>query len=140
MNGKNLYQNLKLKKVAQRKNKVKIVSEFIETLNLELSLRFGDEPTAKDIVSHLIERGMIDPKRLRNYMVIKDFDKLLVTNDGNRTHSFMDLSIKYDITERTAQNIVYKEREKSKIHTDPTTKPKKHNLSVRQIAAPARPD
>ena len=101
--------------MAQRKNKVKIVSEFIETLNLELSLRFGDEPTTKDIVSHLIERGMIDPKRLRNYMVIKDFDKLLVTNDGNRTHSFMDLSIKYDITERTAQNIVYKYREKSKM-------------------------
>ena len=46
-------------------------------------------------------------------MVIKDFDSLLVTNEGNRTHSFIDLSIKYDITERTAQNIVYKERNKS---------------------------
>ncbi len=97
--------------MAQRKNKVKIVSEFIETLNLELSLRFGDEPTTNDIVSHLIERGMIDPKRLRNYMVIKDFDKLLVTNDGNRTHSFMDLSIKYDITERTTKHSLQGERE-----------------------------
>ena len=48
-------------------------------------------------------------------MVIKDFDKLLVINDGNRTHSFIDLSIKYDITERTVQNIVYKERDKSRM-------------------------
>ena len=99
--------------MAQRENKVDIITEYIDLLYNELKIRFGDEPQIKDMLSHLIERGMIEPKRLRNYMVIKDFDELLVTNDGNRTNSFIDLSIKYDITERTAQNIVYKERDKS---------------------------
>ena len=99
--------------MAQRENKADIITEYINLLYNELKLRFGDEPQIKDMLSHLIERGMIEPKRLRNYMVIKDFDELLVTNDGNRTNSFIDLSIKYDITERTAQNIVYKERGKS---------------------------
>ena len=101
--------------MAQRENKSEIITEYIDLLYLELKVRFGEEPQIKDMLSHLIERGMVEPKRLRNYMVIKDFDNLLVTNDGNRTHSFIDLSIKYDITERTAQNIVYKERDKSKI-------------------------
>jgi len=99
--------------MAQRENKADIITEYIDLLYSELKIRFGDEPQIKDMLSHLIERGMIEPKRLRNYMVIKDYDELLVTNDGNRTNSFIDLSIKYDITERTAQNIVYKERGKS---------------------------
>jgi hypothetical protein len=45
-------------------------------------------------------------------MIIHDFDKLLVENEGNRTHTFMDISIKYEITERQAQTIVYKDRTK----------------------------
>ena len=46
-------------------------------------------------------------------MILYDFDKLLVSNEGNRTHTFMDLSIKYHISESQAQNVVYKERKKS---------------------------
>ena len=45
-------------------------------------------------------------------MIISDFDKLLISNEGNRTHTFMDISIKYEITERQAQTIVYKDRSK----------------------------
>ena len=101
--------------MAKRENKADIIKEYIDLLYSELKTRFGEEPQVKDMLSHLVERGMIEPKRLRNYMVIKDFDKLLVINDGNRTHSFIDLSIKYDITERTVQNIVYKERDKSRM-------------------------
>ena len=78
-----------------------------------LEKRFGLHPTCKDIVRHFVERGIIDPKRLRNFMIIVDFDRMLVTNKGSRTHTWMDLSIKYDISESQAQNIVYKERKKS---------------------------
>ena len=46
-------------------------------------------------------------------MIIADFDKMLVTNKGSRTHTWMDLSIKYNISESQAQNIVYKDRKKS---------------------------
>lgn len=48
-------------------------------------------------------------------MIIVDFDRMLSTNNGSRTHTWMDLSIKYNISESQAQNIVYKER-KNKSH------------------------
>ena len=99
--------------MSKRKNKGIVVIEYIDILEKELIKRFGDDPTTKDVLRHLVEKGMIEPKRLRNYMIIYDFDKLLVTNEGSRTHTFMDLSIKYDITERQAQTIVYKDRKKS---------------------------
>ena len=99
--------------MSKRKNKGLVVIEYLDVLEKELKKRFGDEPTTKDIIRHLVEKGMIEPKRLRNYMIIYDFDKLLVGNEGSRTHTFMDLSIKYDITERQAQTIVYKDRKKS---------------------------
>ena len=47
-------------------------------------------------------------------MIIVDFDRMLSTNNGSRTHTWMDLSIKYNISESQAQNIVYKERKKQK--------------------------
>jgi hypothetical protein len=99
--------------MSKRKNKGLVVIEYLDVLEKELKKRFGDDPTTKDIIRHLVEKGMIEPKRLRNYMIIYDFDKLLVGNEGSRTHTFMDLSIKYDITERQAQTIVYKDRKKS---------------------------
>ena len=97
----------------QRQNKVDVVFDFIETAGVELENRFGDSPTCKDTIRHLVERGIIDPKRLRNYMIISDFDKMLVGNQGSRTHTWMDLSIKYNISDSMVQNIVYKERKKS---------------------------
>lgn len=99
--------------MSKRKNKGLVVIEYLDVLEKELKKRFGGDPTTKDIIRHLVEKGMIEPKRLRNYMIIYDFDKLLVGNEGSRTHTFMDLSIKYDITERQAQTIVYKDRKKS---------------------------
>jgi len=97
----------------EKRNKVDVVKDFIDICGLELERRFGLSPTCKDIIRHLVEKGIIDPKRLRNYMVIVDFDRMLVTNKGSRTHTWMDLSIKYNISESQAQNIVYKERKKS---------------------------
>ena len=99
--------------MAKKKNKVDVVYDYIELLSVEINSRFGEDPTTKDILRHLVERGMIHPKRLRNYMIIVDFDDRLVFNKGNRTHTFMDLSIKYHISESQAQNVFYKERKKA---------------------------
>ena len=96
-----------------RQNKIDIVYEYIKVAETEILKRWH-EPTIVDILRHLTERGIVDPKRLRNYMIIYDFDTMLRFNEGNRTHTFMDLSIKYDISERQAQSIVYKERNKEK--------------------------
>ena len=97
----------------QRQNKLDVVKDFVETAGGMLEKRFGLHPTCKDIVRHFVEKGVIEPKRLRNFMIIVDFDRMLVTNKGSRTHTWMDLSIKYDISESQAQNKVYKERKKS---------------------------
>ena len=98
----------------QRQNKVEVVKDFIDVAGVSLEKRFGLHPTCKDIVRHFVEKGIIEPKRLRNYMIIVDFDRMLSTNNGSRTNTWMDLSIKYNISESQAQNIVYKERKKEK--------------------------
>ena len=105
--------------MAKRQNRVEIVYDYIDIAEKEIIKRWHD-PTTKDILRHLIERGIVEPKRLRNYMIIYDFDCMLRTNEGNRTYTFMDLSIKYDISERQAQSIVYKERKKES-HTQNIT-------------------
>jgi|TARA_R110001592_G_scaffold3505_1_gene19554 hypothetical protein len=97
--------------MANRQNKIDVVLEYIDIAEAEILKRWH-EPTTKDVLRHLIERGIVEPKRLRNYMIIYDFDCMLRKNEGNRTYTFMDLSIKYDISERQAQSIVYKERNK----------------------------
>jgi len=109
-----------LKRKRQKQNKVDVVKDFIEIAGSSLEKRFGLQPTCKDIVRHFVERGIIEPKRLRNFMIIVDFDRMLVTNKGSRTHTWMDLSIKYDISESQAQNIVYKERKKSEVSSNIT--------------------
>ena len=104
----------------QRQNKVEVVKDFIDVAGVSLEKRFGLHPTCKDIVRHFVERGIIEPKRLRNYMIIVDFDRMLSTNNGSRTNTWMDLSIKYNISESQAQNIVYKERKKAVASTNIT--------------------
>ena len=100
--------------MSKRQNKVDVVYDYLELLNIEISKRIGETATTQDILKHLVERGMVEPKRLRNYMIIADFDRRLVYNKGNRTHTFMDLSYKYSISESQAQNIVYKYRKKAR--------------------------
>lgn len=104
----------KRQKMSKKPNKVDVVFDYLELMGLEISKRFGETATKKDILRHLVERGIVDPRRLRNYMIIADFDRRLAFNKGNRTHTFMDLSIKYKVSESQAQNIVYKYRKKSK--------------------------
>jgi len=93
-------------------NKQSIVFEFRDNLHEQLSKRFGEKFTLKDMIYHLSEFGIIPPKVLRNYMMIRDFDKFIVDNRGHVGNTFIDLSIKYDISEKQAKNIVYKQRDK----------------------------
>ena len=45
-------------------------------------------------------------------MIIMDFEKILEKNKKNYTYTYMDMSIKYDVSERTIQNIIYKHKRK----------------------------
>jgi hypothetical protein len=93
-------------------NEIDHVENFIEIVWNEIQTRFGEYATPKDIVYHLLERGIAEPIRVRNYLIIKEFDRLLVENEGHVTHTFMDLSIIYDLSDRQVQGVVYKYRNK----------------------------
>jgi hypothetical protein len=49
-----------------RQNKIDIVYEYIKVAETEILKRWH-EPTVVDILRHLTERGIVEPKRLRNY-------------------------------------------------------------------------
>tara|TARA_R110002110_G_scaffold400053_1_gene616200 strand:+ start:409 stop:768 length:360 start_codon:yes stop_codon:yes gene_type:complete len=86
--------------------------DFIEIIWVEVQTRFGENASTKDVVYHLTEKGLCEPTRIRNYLIIYDFDILLKVNKGHITHTFMDLAIKYGMSDRQIQSIVYKYRSK----------------------------
>lgn len=92
------------------------VVDFIDIIWDEVQTRFGEFATPKDVVYHLVENGLCEPTRVRNYLIIYDFDNILRKNEGHVTHTFMDLSIKYDLSDRQIQGIVYKYRPKFTKH------------------------
>jgi hypothetical protein len=98
--------------MAKRQNKLEIVEEFIDIAYEQIKARYSEDAGIKNVLMFLIERGLVDPISLRDFMVLNDFHKILKDNEGHITYTFMDLSIKYDISDRTAQNIVYKKRKK----------------------------
>ena len=95
-------------------NRREVVFEFRDLLYDQLSVRFGSNFQLKDVFYHLSEMGVIPPKVLRNYMMIQDFDKYLIENKGHVGNTFIDLSVKYNLSEKQAKNIVYKQRDKFK--------------------------
>ena len=94
-------------------NRKEIVEEFLDIVRQESILRWGEDFTVKDLVYHLIENGIIAPKSLRNYMMFRDYDKFIVENEGHVGHTFMDISVRHDLTERQCRNIIYKQRYKT---------------------------
>ena len=117
-------------------NKITFVIDFIDIVWNEVQTRFGEFATPKDVVYHLVEKGLCEPTRVRNYLIIYDFDKILKENKGHVTHTFMDLSIKYELSDRQIQGIVYKYRPKftknQTILSDFKTKIKESNRKKRK--------
>ncbi len=95
-----------------KQNKEEIVLEFVDLIYDEVKRKYSEGAGIKNVLLHLVEKGLIDSKKLRDYMVIKDFTKIMDETKQSSTYTFMDLSIKYDISDRTAQSIVYRERHK----------------------------
>ena len=98
--------------MAKRQNTIEVVYEFIDKMEEQIVIRLSEEATIKDVIRHLCEYGLIEPKRLRNHMIISEFDELLKSNFGNITHTFCDLAIKYEMSESQIGRVVYKERKK----------------------------
>jgi hypothetical protein len=90
-----------------KKNHIEDIKRFASVLSENLFLKYGDNPSTMDILTHLSTQGLIPPIRLRNYLIICDFYTILRKNEGHVTHTFMDLSIEYELSERQIQTIVY---------------------------------
>ena len=84
-------------------NKRQVVFEFRDILYDNLIPRFGENFALKDVLYQLAAMGLIPPKTLR---------KFIIQNKGHVGHTFIDISVKYDISEKQAKNIVYKQRSK----------------------------
>ena len=93
-------------------NRQEVVFEFSDILYVQLRTMYGDKFQLKDVIYHFSELGVIPPKVLRNYMIIHDFDKFLIENKGHVGNTFIDLSVKYNLSEKHAKNILYKQRDK----------------------------
>ncbi|BAQ92956.1 hypothetical protein [uncultured Mediterranean phage uvMED] len=60
------------------------------------------------VVTTLYNEGLLDNNSIRNYLIRKDFDEALKKDDADLIkHIFIDLSIKYNISIRQTQRIVY---------------------------------
>jgi len=95
-----------------RQNDSEIVKEFIDVIYNQVKIKYSEEAGIINVLNHLSEKGLIEPRKIRDYMIIHDFDKVLEKNGRNYTFTYMDISIKYDVSERTIQNIIYKHKRK----------------------------
>ena len=95
-----------------RQNDINIVTEFIDIIYEQVKIKYSEQAGIKNVLNHLAEKGLIEPKKLRDFMIIMDFEKILEKNKKNYTYTYMDMSIKYDVSERTIQNIIYKHKRK----------------------------
>lgn len=93
-----------------KNNKPTVVKEFVESAYVDIKNRHSEEAGIKDVLMFLAEKSLIEPRRLRDYMIIKDYADFLKKNDGKICVTMIDLAIKYDISERTVQNILYKNK------------------------------
>tara|TARA_Y100001963_G_scaffold130220_2_gene186283 strand:- start:62 stop:403 length:342 start_codon:yes stop_codon:yes gene_type:complete len=90
-----------------KRNSIDNIRKFTELLSEELEQRFGAYPTIKDMLFHLAQKGIIRPITLRNYIIVNDFYIKLRENEGHMTHTFMDIGIEYELSERQVQSIIY---------------------------------
>lgn len=60
------------------------------------------------VIEDLSNKGIITQSTIRNYLIRSDFDNALKGEDYELIkHIFIDLSIKYNISDRQARRIVY---------------------------------
>ena len=66
-----------------RQNNFEIVEEFIDVIYNQVKSKYSEEAGIKNVLNHLAEKGLIEPRKIRDYMIIQDFDKILKSNENN---------------------------------------------------------
>lgn len=96
--------------MAKKPNNADVISRFADSYIEKLK---GNVDAAR-LVLALISDNLTDLERLRNYLIIEEYYNLLRDNNGISYLTLIQLSDKYDLTERQIQNIVYKWSDKYK--------------------------
>ncbi len=96
--------------MAKKPNNADVITRFTETYIEKIK---GNVDAAR-LVLTLISDNLTDLERLRNYLIIEEYYNLLRDNNGISYLTLIQLSDKYDLTERQIQNIVYKWSDKYK--------------------------
>ena len=96
--------------MAKKPNNIDVISRFAD--NYLEKFKGNVEPAR--LLLNLISDDITDIERIRNYMIIDEYYQLLRENNGISYLTLIQLSDKYDLTERQVQNIVYKWSDKYK--------------------------
>jgi len=82
-------------------------------LEVELKDKLGGNYPVHEVINELREMGILNLSVVRNFLIRKDFDKAMVSGDYDYMKVlFIDLSIKYDLSTRQVQRIIYNEYKK----------------------------
>ncbi len=96
--------------MAKKPNDIKVIDRFAQNY-LD---KFKGNVDAARLVLNLITDNLTDPERIRNYMIIDNYYKLLHENNGISYLTLIQLADKFNLEERQIQNIVYKWSDKYK--------------------------
>ncbi|HXH18720.1 MAG TPA: hypothetical protein VNJ07_06515 [Chitinophagales bacterium] len=96
--------------MAKKPNHSDVINRFVNSY-IE---KFKGNVDATRLVMNLIADDLTDLERLRNYLIIEEYYELLRENNGISYLTLIQLSDKFELTERQIQNIVYKWSDKYK--------------------------
>ena len=69
----------------------------LDSFLIDYANTFPSGTTPQDVIKQLVGKRVIDKLRVRNAMIIREFDQRLKRNDSSITDIYHDLEYKYNI-------------------------------------------
>ena len=85
-----------------------MINNFKEGLTTIVSERFTGSLTIDGLIDYLLQTGIITCQTALRYVVKDEYYKRLKKQDANCFEIKLNLSIKYDVSKTTIENIIYK--------------------------------
>lgn len=62
---------------------------------------------SEDLLLALVKDQILLPHKIRDHLICSDYHELLSLNDGHSLRTVYQLAIKYNVSERQVQNLLY---------------------------------
>ena len=62
---------------------------------------------SEDLLLALVKDQILLPHKIRDHLIWSDYHELLTKNDGHSLRTVYELAIKYHVSERQVQNLLY---------------------------------